>query len=380
MRLSSKMFGVIVVGIAIMLAASPGIGATIHYQGKLTDIGGVGINDELPMKFRFYDAETDGDSLWGESYEDLNEISVVHGFFDVMLGSVNPIEVPFDEQYWLEIEIDGNILIPRMILSTSPYSFSATVAESVQTGLYLESVNAVSPDSITGNIELVEGTNIEIIEIPDSNKIRISSPPSAPLNPLIVGNVVDPGELQIAKGGGVGNRVVIKGNAGQPGVVVNQGDDDQNGIEAEAAGAGNAIKARNDDLIGFAAKIIGNLIVENSLGGEVFKVDAFGNRTYMSPTNFNGNGAGESSLEAEATGTDGTGLTGTATSTTGSGNGLIGVTEACGDSAAGVKGIANCVSGMVYGVKGISSGTSDGSAGIYGVANSESGMIYGVTG
>ncbi|HHS50700.1 MAG TPA: hypothetical protein ENN07_06240 [candidate division Zixibacteria bacterium] len=101
-----------------------GIPQTINYQGKLTNLSGVGENAELDMRFRIFGFEVGGDSLWTTTIDD---VPIVHGLFDVNIG---PIDLPFDEQYWLEIEVDGHILSPRMKLMSSPYAFRAAVADS----------------------------------------------------------------------------------------------------------------------------------------------------------------------------------------------------------------------------------------------------------
>jgi len=119
---------------------------TIQYQGKLTDISGVGENAELDMRFRIFDVETDGDSLWAMTIAD---VPIVHGLFDVSIG---PIDLPFDEQYWLEIVVDGNVLAPRVQLTTSPYAFRAAVADSFTGGIspWTQDTMVAHWDSIRG--------------------------------------------------------------------------------------------------------------------------------------------------------------------------------------------------------------------------------------
>ncbi len=106
----------------VAMAAVPQI---IQYQGKLTDMSGIGENDTLDIRFRIFDVETGGDSLWAMTVAD---VAIVHGLFDVNIG---PIDLPFDEQYWLEIVVDGEVLAPRVQLTSSPYAFRAAVADSL---------------------------------------------------------------------------------------------------------------------------------------------------------------------------------------------------------------------------------------------------------
>lgn len=102
-----------------------------HYQGKLTNTSGVGTNDTLSMTFRLYDAPWSTIVLWSETHTGENKVPVVNGLFDVLLGGINPINLPFNVQYWLEIEVGGCVLMPRVRLTTSPYAFRAAVAESL---------------------------------------------------------------------------------------------------------------------------------------------------------------------------------------------------------------------------------------------------------
>ena len=100
----------------------------ISYQGKLTDIGGVGLNGTRNMVFRVYNSETSGIPLWGELHPN---VPIENGLFDVLLGSNVDLDLDFSEQYWLEIEIGGDVLIPRVRLTPSPYALRAVVADSI---------------------------------------------------------------------------------------------------------------------------------------------------------------------------------------------------------------------------------------------------------
>jgi len=131
---------------------------TINYQGKLTDMSGVGENDTLDIRFRIFDVETGGDSLWAMTIAD---VPVVHGLFDVNIG---PIDLPFDEQYWLEIVVDGEVLAPRVQLTSSPYAFRAAVADSFTGGVppWTQDTMVAHWDSLRGiPADIADGDQID---------------------------------------------------------------------------------------------------------------------------------------------------------------------------------------------------------------------------
>ncbi len=134
----------------VAMAAVPQI---IQYQGKLTDMSGVGENDTLDIRFRVFDVETGGDSLWAMT---IANVPVVHGMFDVNIG---PIDLPFDEQYWLEIVVDGEVLAPRVQLTSSPYAFRAAVADSFTGG-----IPPVSQDTMIAHWDSLRGIPSDIAD------------------------------------------------------------------------------------------------------------------------------------------------------------------------------------------------------------------------
>ncbi|MBN2542096.1 tail fiber domain-containing protein [bacterium] len=99
------------------------------YQGKVTDTDGISITDTLDIAFSIWNSDVGGDSLWSETQL---AVPIIKGLFDVQLGSVNPIALSFDATYWLQIIIDGDRLLPRTQLSTSPYAYRAVYADSIK--------------------------------------------------------------------------------------------------------------------------------------------------------------------------------------------------------------------------------------------------------
>ncbi len=126
----------------------------------------------------------------------VDDVPIVRGMFDVNIG---PIDLPFDEQYWLEIVVDGNTLAPRVQLTSSPYAFRAAVADSFTGGIspwtqdtmiaHWDSVRAIPADIadgddpgfqqlrangsawLTDSVTFVEGSNITLTQTGDTIEI-----------------------------------------------------------------------------------------------------------------------------------------------------------------------------------------------------------------
>jgi len=96
---------------------------TLSYQGVLTDAGGVVVADgSYDVTFRLYDVPSGGSPLW----EETQSLQVVKGIFNAVLGSSNPLTLPFDTTYYLGISVGGGAeLTPRVELTSAPYSLNS---------------------------------------------------------------------------------------------------------------------------------------------------------------------------------------------------------------------------------------------------------------
>ncbi|MCI0512948.1 hypothetical protein L0128_07050, partial [candidate division KSB1 bacterium] len=76
---------------------------TISYQGVLTDANGNPVaNGTYNIFFRLYDDDS-GNQRWTEGHN----VEVTDGIFSVVLGTITPLNLAFDRQYWLGIAIGG---------------------------------------------------------------------------------------------------------------------------------------------------------------------------------------------------------------------------------------------------------------------------------
>lgn len=123
------------------------IPTTISYQGVLKNADGTIVKDgNYNLTFNLYELETGGTAVWAER----QSVSVTDGIFNVILGSVEPLTIPFNKQYWLGISVnEGSELTPRTKLTSVPYSLSTrSIPDNiVTTGKIVRS--AVTPEKIS---------------------------------------------------------------------------------------------------------------------------------------------------------------------------------------------------------------------------------------
>jgi hypothetical protein len=121
---------------------------TLNYQGYLTSSGGTPVNATVAMVLKLYTASSGGMAFYGET----QSVVVSNGVFDVVIGSVTPLALPFDVPYYLGVSVGSDAeMTPRWLVTASPYARRAAAAETVNgtSGLRLEP-NATSPNHIAG--------------------------------------------------------------------------------------------------------------------------------------------------------------------------------------------------------------------------------------
>ncbi|MBU1950561.1 MAG: hypothetical protein KJ927_17745, partial [Candidatus Eisenbacteria bacterium] len=86
-------------------------------------------DDDYLIRFKLYDVATGGSYLWQET----QTVTTADGLFDVILGEVNSIGLPFDETYWLELQVGGDLVMePRVQLTAVPYAIRALNADTAE--------------------------------------------------------------------------------------------------------------------------------------------------------------------------------------------------------------------------------------------------------
>lgn len=121
------------------LAAEPPEG--VNYQGVLRDAAGQPLTGEVDMIFHFYDAESGGSEIQVDRHLSAGGkgVTVTDGLFSVELGTgqildgsgpgtydITLAEVFRDfSDVWLEVEIEGETLAPRVHIAAAAYAHNA---------------------------------------------------------------------------------------------------------------------------------------------------------------------------------------------------------------------------------------------------------------
>jgi len=94
----------------------------INYQGKLTDSGGQSVTGTKSIIFKIYNVASGSTPLWQET----QSVTVSKGVFNVLLGSVVALDLPFDVPYYLTMQVGTDPeMTPRQRISSVGYAYRA---------------------------------------------------------------------------------------------------------------------------------------------------------------------------------------------------------------------------------------------------------------
>ncbi len=95
---------------------------TLSIQGILKKSNGVAVHDgAYSMTFQLYTVPVGGSAIWTETQP---QVEVSSGIYSATLGNVTPLNIPFNQLYYLGVTVGSTELTPRNLLTTAPYALS----------------------------------------------------------------------------------------------------------------------------------------------------------------------------------------------------------------------------------------------------------------
>jgi len=156
--------------VAILMCATFVIGAipdSINIHGKLLNNGGSPLEGTFDITFRFYDDPSAGSVL----YSDLQTITTDSGgIFTTLLPGVDVVD--WDQDTWMELAIEGEVLSPRINTTSVPSAFAGTGSS-----LWTETGSNIYYNSgDVGILETSPSAPLHVSAISEASEIRIESP------------------------------------------------------------------------------------------------------------------------------------------------------------------------------------------------------------
>jgi hypothetical protein len=91
------------------------------WQGIIADDEGTLLDGSYGVVLSLYMVQSGSQPIWTET----QTIDISNGYANIVLGDVNPIDLSFDTQYWLEISIEEGEPLSRIPLYAVPYALYA---------------------------------------------------------------------------------------------------------------------------------------------------------------------------------------------------------------------------------------------------------------
>jgi Chaperone of endosialidase len=148
----------------------------LNYQGYLTDNVGAPITGSRSMIFTLYDA---GGAV---KYAETQTVNVASGVFNVAIGSVTAMNLPFDIPYFLGVKVGADPeMTPRQAVLSSPY------AQRADTANLLAATATVGGSQITGSINVATLPAVQLSGAIGTAQIANNAVTQAKLSPVVGG-------------------------------------------------------------------------------------------------------------------------------------------------------------------------------------------------
>ena len=120
----------------LALGSNANVPCMLNFPGKLTNNTGNPVSGIKTIAFTFYDAESAGVQKWTGSYS----VNIEKGIFNVVLGSGAypfPVTLDFNQDYWMEMKVDSEVLSPRQKLMSVAYSMRSEFTNRADTPMVI---------------------------------------------------------------------------------------------------------------------------------------------------------------------------------------------------------------------------------------------------
>jgi hypothetical protein len=229
----------------------------MNFQALLTDSLDNPLEGDYAIDFAIYGSPDGPDILWQESH---GTITLVKGQLAVILGQGDP-SVPIDasvfstSETWISVKVDGEELLPRTRLVTSPYSQRVSTVDKADGGQITGSIS-ITPAAAKDGTEyetslIVTGNDADsvIISPADDIGIRVTADNGEPAVEMNAGNAS--GEIRVTSSDAAkGPNSVVRQLIMDPSQEVVFSAIDQNGdssVMITAGDAGGAIRVTSSD-------------------------------------------------------------------------------------------------------------------------------------
>lgn len=132
----------------------------MSYQGVLKDSSSNLLTGTYSMTFRIYSASTGGTSLWTETQ---SSVSASSGKFSVQLGGVTALNLDFNADYWLSVQVGTDAeMSPRVRLTSVGYGFRADYEVNGFTQSQHDSLSHKNIEGVKDNTVNLAKTNFKL--------------------------------------------------------------------------------------------------------------------------------------------------------------------------------------------------------------------------
>lgn len=404
----SRLFGRVMMGIILCSALLIGNAfadapKTLNYQGYLTDGAETPVNGVRSMVFQLYTVPSAGAPVWSETQP---AVTVTNGIYQTILGSVNALNLAFDQTYYLGVAVGGDPeMVPRQQLTSAPYAMGLAPGSSVTLSDSSSNASAlsVSSNSTNANAFSVTKTGLYgnggsfVINEPTNNYSAVYgysqgtgagiygvATTGASAGQFDIGGAANPKPALLAQTLGTGNagRFIINNPSSTNHTIYTTTNGSGYGVWAgSASGIGvYGSSTTSNGIFGITSNGVTGVTgrADNVAGYGVYGVNwASGAYGYLGKEyGVYGNAGSMAGVRGQSSSSYG--VYGSSTSA----YGVYGSS----DSSSGVHGSSSTSSGVYgssassHGVYGVNTAATSGIAGVYGRANNTTGTTYGVMG